>query len=1597
MTVSVTVPRLFAMLAVALLGILAAAPTASAHSGHEHALVDHEDPRQELPDSLITRAVAQAELSTLEPPSFASGSDPETWCGTETTANNTANAVVAAGTPHLKLVYAFASDQPNRFGTVKDRLQATVSLLNRYVASQSGGRKALRWDMGTSCGPQYVDIQVVALPGSRASYVPGGAPNFNTTRDAVSAAIGGIAAPRNLVIYADGLFGTNGTAGVASRYTTSDTATTQHDGGGLAAVVFGPQTLPTSAYAWPSVMFHEIGHNLGAVQDDSPHSTLAGHCFDESDVMCYADGGPDGQPSDITATCNALGGDMNETLDCGGDDYFNPLPAQGSYLDEHWNLYGVAHLGPCSAELANRCGLAGAALDGTRPTNTTLVPALSYRRNWTPTISGTDSESAVDRSQWRLNSGAIQHTATANVTGADLVQHNLYTRVRDSAGNWSTWRRDPVFLDTTAPAVTVTCPAAWSTAASPAPQCTYSVTDASGNLASVETQKGSDAIVAGGSGGTLNATADAQVIRVRATDAAGNTSGWSQDTARWDRVNPVASVTCPSAWGAASTTCHVDASDAGSGIQAVTRRVGAGSITTVAAGSDFVVSTAGAQTITVQATDAAGRTQTATATSRVDGTPPAVTLSCPSGWSASGSCSVTASDPESGVTSRLAAIDGGLEIDATGGVTTAASGDHAVVARAVNGAGAATTTAAQRLKIDRSDPAMALTCPAGWQDTAFACTASGTDAHSGVATVEYRVDGGSATSVAAASAAIAISAEGIHTVEARTVDAVGRTSAWHQLDAKLDLTAPTATLGCPTAWQAEQAACTVASADARSGVATVTWRLDSDPQQRALPLAVLAHGTHDIALTVIDNAGNAKTDSATVKVDDTAPVVGVSCPSGWQPSRFDCTASVADPDSAIASKSVRLDNGAPAPLTGTAVSIATDGAHSVVVVATNGAGQSATSSAAAASLDERDPVAGVSCEDGWQADSVSCAVTGSDAHSGVDSVTWKVGDSAPQAVVSGTSVEVGAPGAHTMTATTTDNVGHTRSVTDLAQVDTTAPTASVSCPTGWRTSASCTVTAADDHSGVAVRRARLQGDGQPFPFSGASVDVTGEGEHQVQVQVDDAVGRSSTWSTPSAVKIDATDPVAMVTCENGWQGDPVACTVTGSDGRSGLQTLTWKVGGGTPQTVASGTTVHMTSPGEHTVTATATDVAGRTATATDTAALDATAPSADVNCQDGWKAAQVTCTVTGSDGGSGLGSLTWTTGDGATHTVGSGDTITVDTHGEHTITAVATDNVSMQTAGSDTARVDTTAPTGVAVSCPDAWQATGSCTVAATDPESGVATRRAKVGSDDAADLADGTVSVTTGGVRDVIGQAVNAAGRESAWSAPATVKVDDATPIVSLSCTVIGDGRHSCTPQASDAQSGLASLRLQHDGVTETGTRAQGTAFEVSGPATVAMTATDLVGRTATSAPLTLSGPAAATEPPPPLPAPPSPLVPSTPPTPLTPQTVILPLTARGVAKLPGSGSGVLEVTSPGGERRAALTLRPGRLKPGIYRLKLCIIGGECRAKQVKLRRAGRPAAMRAQVPAPAGVVRATFTIAKKSGRTFKQVATASTSVQLG
>ncbi|MCP2313864.1 RICIN domain-containing protein [Kitasatospora paracochleata] len=97
---------------------------------------------------------------------------------------------------------------------------------------------------------------------------------------------------------------------------------------------FGPSYGRTDSGCWSgATAAHELGHNLGAVNNSAPNSSKAAHCTDEWDIMCYSDAPY--YPA-MRTICPDRGHD--ERLDCNHDDYYNTSPKAGSYLATHWNV-----------------------------------------------------------------------------------------------------------------------------------------------------------------------------------------------------------------------------------------------------------------------------------------------------------------------------------------------------------------------------------------------------------------------------------------------------------------------------------------------------------------------------------------------------------------------------------------------------------------------------------------------------------------------------------------------------------------------------------------------------------------------------------------------------------------------------------------------------------------------------------------------------------------------------------------------------------------------------------------------------------------------------------------------------------------------------------------------------------------------------------------------------------------------------------------------------------------------------------------------------------------------------------------------------------
>jgi hypothetical protein len=361
-------------LLIAISALLLTAAPAAAH-GVEGAIT-HLDTRAELAFVDVAATAAAAAVPDALP---------YEWCGEARTTDGTAHDALPASSPRFKLVYAHPADRPDRFDGWRNALQGNVALIQRFLASQSGGAKALRVDMGTSCGPQYVDLQVVHLSGPRSQYVD----NFSAIVREVEPRLGQSGGPRNVVILADTLNGGGYDYGLGENVLGSAGdrrgSGNVHNYGGFASVLFSRDGLPAPGAGarswWPEGFLHEISHNLGAVQWSSPHSTQPagfslpryGHCWQGADVMCYVEDG--GAAHAMQYDCPRVGGAIPQAYDCGRDDYFNPAPPAGSYLATHWNVYDSAFLAPC-AQIAPACG---GGTDGLAPTPpvATAAPELS--------------------------------------------------------------------------------------------------------------------------------------------------------------------------------------------------------------------------------------------------------------------------------------------------------------------------------------------------------------------------------------------------------------------------------------------------------------------------------------------------------------------------------------------------------------------------------------------------------------------------------------------------------------------------------------------------------------------------------------------------------------------------------------------------------------------------------------------------------------------------------------------------------------------------------------------------------------------------------------------------------------------------------------------------------------------------------------------------------------------------------------------------------------------------------------------------------------------------------------------------------------------
>jgi hypothetical protein len=605
--------------------------------------------------------------------------------------------------------------------------------------------------------------------------------------------------------------------------------------------------------------------------------------------------------------------------------------------------------------------------------------------------------------RWRVDGGA-EHVGTrlletAVVTGNGT--HTLETRVRDVAGNYSSWRSESVNIDAVKPTDTTPYPVA------PVPngrKITLTGTDAhSGLSGAVEWQLGSGSIQTSAQATIVGA--GSHTLKTRVQDNAGNWSDWRSGTVVVDPAlpmedsdAPIDTTTIPVNWRTGGYTVTVTADDAGgAGVDYVEWRLDGNPVQDGPSGSTFTVTTDGEHEIETRATDLAGNVSDWRAqTLKIDRTLPEDTTALPAGWTNTRTLTLTATDAASGVDRIEYKVDNGVSASvASGGtVTLPADGSYTISHRVHDVAGQLSAWKHDTYKVDTVLPDnTSAAAPSAWQTSALALPLTGTDALAGVDHAEWRVDGGDVQTGATAT----VATEGIQTLETRLVDKAGNASPWRTETVRVDRTKPVNTTpAVGAAWRKTNFTTTVTGSDATpgSGVLRIEYKLDNGAITTTPGVTISAEGSHKLETRVLDVAGNAsdwRTDL--IGIDKTVPTLAVNCGGdGWRATAAVCSVTAEGGDSGLPTLMAARGGGAPEDVTGGSYTVDADGATALSFRAVDGAGNE-TVATAAVKIDRTPPSAAVTCAPGAGITYV-CKGSGADALSGLAGLNWSVDGSA---------------------------------------------------------------------------------------------------------------------------------------------------------------------------------------------------------------------------------------------------------------------------------------------------------------------------------------------------------------------------------------------------------------------------------------------------------------------------------------------------------------------------------------------------------------------------------------------------------------------------
>jgi hypothetical protein len=661
----------------------------------------------------------------------------------------------------------------------------------------------------------------------------------------------------------------------------------------------------------------------------------------------------------------------------------------------------------------------------------------------------------------------------------------------------------------------------------------------------------------------------------------------------------------------------------------------------------------------------------------------------------------------------------------------------------------------------------------------------------------------------------------------------------------------------------------------------------------SLPLGGVADGSYAYVLTATDVAGKVATVNRTIKIDTTPPTVTLNAIPAWVSSAaYTISGTGTDPNassaSGVASVQYELDGGTTwttatwtdtsggANTSGTwnaTLSGLAEGNHSIVVQATDAAGNSTKLSAVSFGVDLNPPTlteTSISSSaqvikntgftlTGTVGDTNSASIAGS-------TLTVSVsvnGAAATAATLSGSTWSYTQPkvdGTYSYTITATDVAGKTTTVNRLVLLDSTPPTLSVASPTPgtWTSSTSLSISgSANDGAGSGVAKSYYLVDsiandhsadiatwnatnGSAAPTGGAwtatgglptswtgSATLSSEGYKRLWVVTVDNAGNTSTLAI-----VPATSIVVGTTYTIDSVGSTDFRTFGATSNTVGLSFIATTAG-----TVGSGTGTAWTGTGK--IVSFGLDLSPPSLTETAINTVTTVVRNSSVTfsglVSDTDALASTNFLTVSVDGGTAI-AIPFTTAPAWSYTY----TVNTSTHAEdgtHGFVFTAMDIAGKTTTVSRSVLVDTT-PATVAVSAPTAssWTNATPYTVAGTASDgagAGIAQVWTIVDNATVSHASDATTAITTGGSwKQASGTTnwtaswpISGDGNKTLWVAVLDLANNwtitytrlnfgfDATP-PTLAITPMGGFRaaFSITGTAADSGSGLASLQYKVD-----------------------------------------------------------------------------------------------------------------------------------------------------------------------------------------